>query len=131
MELTFNRGNYDEHIDMVNSTKELLDGSILLRNVQEKVDSKIDSFKSVGNNNYDHLVFFLAVPLFLVLAYVNYKFFISWRVIPFLALAIFGVYYGITSKKQEVNRNNSIKDQHDLGPRPLKYLDMKLDYLSA
>ena len=131
MELTFNKGNYDQHMNMVNTSKELLNDSIVLRSIKDNVDRKIEESQSSLNTKDIGLFLILAIPLFLVVLYATYVFGFSWRIIAGLGMiGFFVVYYTITNDN-DLELDMPSPGLHNDDPRPLKFLEMKVDYLSG
>lgn len=132
MELSFKTGNYDQFMNMVNASKQLLNDSIILRSIKDNVDQRIDLAKDVHFQKTDlNMILVLALPLSIVLAYVNYQYGLSWRLIPLIGLVGFFIAYRIFTKNSEQDNRLLSQDIHDDSPRPLKYLGMKVDYLSS
>lgn len=130
MDLSFNKGNYDQHMNMVNASKELLNDSIVLRSIKENVDKQIDQERSEPANDQDWiLISILALPLFLIVVYINFKLGLSWRLIPGLGLIGFILVYFKLSRDLKADPSTTALNLHDAGPKPLKFLEMKVNYL--
>ena len=132
MSLSFNKGDYDKFMEMVNTSKELLNESILLRSVQEKVNSQLEGFKSAHlDKEALNLIIALGTPLVLLLIVSTIRIGISWRAVIAVALIIYLVVYNIL---MDTPLNQSLhvgKEVHSEDPKPLKYLEMKVNYLST
>ena len=87
MGLTFNKGDYGQFMEMVNTSKELLSDSILLRSIKEKVDDRLDDQKKSDDNKQTLLLILaLSIPFLLVLLFAIVRYGISWRIVPALGL---------------------------------------------
>jgi hypothetical protein len=132
MELTFNKGNYDQHIDMVNATKEMLNDSIVLRSIKENVDHRIA--KSREENSADQelsIILILAVPFIMLFIYINILSGLSWRIAPGILMIVYFIIYYYVTKDSNTEIQLISPGVHDEGPKPLKFLEMKVNYLIA
>jgi len=130
MELTFKKGDYDQHMSMVNASKELLNESIALRNIKASVDQKITEYNSNQFQNKNlGLFLILAIPLTLVVLLSIFSFGFSWRIIAGIGMIGFFIVYYIITRDNDVELSMPSPGLHDDDPRPLKFLDMKVDYL--
>jgi hypothetical protein len=130
MELSFNKGNYDEYIDMVKASKELLNDSLLLRSIQDNVNSEINANKDVVDNS-EHFILMLAICLILTLMVLIHFVIVglSWHILPLLFAIGYVIYYKTKMNAPTFESSLHSKKVHDEEPKPLKYLEMKVVYL--
>ncbi len=131
MELSFNKGNYDQHMNMVKATKELLNESIVLRSIKENVDNRISHSREENSSDKElTLILILALPLLITLIYINIQFGLTWRLIPAVGLFVFFlVYYNLIKDDSPDLQLTSPGLHEDDNPKPLKFLEMKVNYL--
>ena len=132
MKLTFKHGDYDKYIGMVNASKELLNDSIILRSIKENIDARLSTINQANQKKTDVArTLVLALPLLGVLLWVNIIYGLSWRLIPVIGLIIFFIFYKVQFDGSSTDNQLLKKDIHNNDPMPLKYLRMKVDYLSS
>lgn len=132
MGLSFNKGDYGQFMEMVNTSKELLSDSILLRSIKEKVDNRLDDHKKSDDNKLTLLLILaLSLPFLLVLVIAIVRYGISWRIVPALGLITYLVIYKILMNTPATESLHLPKEVHNDDPKPLKYLEMKVDYLAS
>lgn len=132
MELLFKKGDYNQFIDMVNTSKELLNDSLLLRSIKEKVDLSIS--KSVEDQTKQEnltLILLLFIPLTLVLVYLNAIHGISWRLVPLLGVIGYVIFYRTSINTPNLNNQLFPEEDHTENLKPMKYLEMKIKYLMS
>ena len=131
MELSFNKGNYDQHMNMVNASKELLNDSIVLRSIKENIDQKIEESREDDSGQNFILILIIAIPLFILVGLSLYFFGITWRVFPGVGLIGFILVYFNISKDGGSHLNPHLHSSQilDDNPKPLKFLEMKVNYL--
>ncbi|MEE9373546.1 MAG: hypothetical protein V3V00_10890 [Saprospiraceae bacterium] len=132
MKLSFNKGDYGQHMNMVNATKELLNDSIVLRSIMENVDHRIAHLRNENARKKELIyILLLAIPLAILIIYVNYSHGFTWRIISGVALAGYFFVYHLFTKDTDFDSHLSISSIHDEDPKPLKFLQMKVDYLTS
>jgi len=132
MELSFKKGNYDQFMNMVNASKELLNDSIILRSIKENIDKRIATINQDNQEKTDiSLILALAIPLLALLIHDNFLHGFSWRLIPGLGLIGFFIIYRILTRDSQMDNQLISHNIHNDDPRPLKYLGMKIDYLAS